>query len=62
MMKDKGHLFKGAPAFPFHAQVREAVAPFIYEAIVGSLTPEEALDQAAAAAEAELAKLGYGAN
>ena len=62
MMKDQGHLFKGAPAFPFHAQVREAVAPFIYEAIVGSLTPEEALDQAAAAAEAELAKLGYGAN
>ena len=39
--------------------MREAVAPFIYEAIVGNITPEDALDQAAAAAEAELQQLGY---
>ena len=62
LMRDKGYLFKGAPEFPFHAQVREAVAPFIYEAIVGTMTPEDALDQAAAAAEAEMKNLGYGAN
>ncbi|MHA7774722.1 ABC transporter substrate-binding protein [Roseibium sp. M-1] len=60
LMKDKGYLFKGAPEYPFHAQVREAVAPFIYEAIIGSMSPEEALDKAAAAADAELKQLGYG--
>lgn len=59
-MKDQGYLYKGAPAFPFHAQVREIVAPFIYEAIAGNITPQEALDSAAAAAEAEMANLGYG--
>ena len=59
MMKNDGPLFKGAPAFPFHNQVREAVAPFIYEAITGELQPDEALDKAAAAADAELKNLGY---
>jgi multiple sugar transport system substrate-binding protein len=59
LMREKGPLFAGAPPYPFHSQVREAVAPFIYEAIVGSITPEQALDQAAAAAEAELQQLGY---
>jgi multiple sugar transport system substrate-binding protein len=60
LMRDKGYLFKGAPEYPFHAQVREAVAPFIYEAIIGQLTPSDALDKAAAAADAELKQLGYG--
>lgn len=60
LMRDKGYLFAGAPAYPFHAQVREAVAPFIYEAIIGQLSPSDALDQAAAAADAELKQLGYG--
>jgi len=59
MMKNDGPLFKGAPPFPFHNQVREAVAPFIYEAITGELQPDEALDKAAAAADAELKNLGY---
>jgi multiple sugar transport system substrate-binding protein len=59
-MKDQGYLYKGAPAFPFHAQVREVIAPFIYDAIAGNITPKQALDSAAAAAEAEMAKLGYG--
>ena len=35
------------------AQVREATAPFFYEAIIGQITAEEALNQMAAAAEAE---------
>lgn len=59
-MREQGYLYKGAPEFPFHTQVREVVAPFIYDAIAGNLTPRQALDQAAAAAEAELARLGYG--
>ena len=58
-MKDQGKLFAGAPAYPFHAQVREATAPFFYQAITGDLTPQEALDKMAAAAEEELKKLGY---
>jgi multiple sugar transport system substrate-binding protein len=62
MMKDQGYLFAGAPAFPFHPQVREVVAPFIYQAIAGELTPAEALDQAAVAADAELVRLGYAAS
>ncbi|MCU0511565.1 MAG: extracellular solute-binding protein [Anaerolineae bacterium] len=60
MFKEQGYLFAGAPAFPFHAQVREVVAPFIYRAIAGELSPADALDQAAAAADAELVNLGYG--
>ena len=59
-MKDQGYLYRGAPKFPFHAQVREVVAPFIYSAIAGDISAQEALDSAAAAAEAEMAKLGYG--
>jgi multiple sugar transport system substrate-binding protein len=60
LMREKGYLFGGAPPFPFHGQVREVIAPFIYEAIIGQKTPAEALDAAAAAADAELVQLGYG--
>ena len=59
LMKDDGKLFAGAPPYPFHAQVREAISPFFFEAITGQLQPGEALDKAAAAAEGELTKLGY---
>ncbi len=59
MMKEQSQLFAGAPPFPFHAQVREAVAPFTWKAITGELKPADALSQAAKAADAELAKLGY---
>lgn len=59
LMREKGPLFRGAPPFPFHNQVREAIAPFIYQAITGELKPDEALDKAAAAADAELKNLGY---
>jgi multiple sugar transport system substrate-binding protein len=60
LFKDKGYLFAGAPPFPFHATIREVIAPFIWKAITGELTPSDALDQAAAATEEELVKLGYG--
>ncbi len=59
LMKDQGKLFRGAPPFPFHAQVREATAPFFYQAITGELSPSDALDQMAEAAEKELGTLGY---
>ncbi|MGL4647908.1 MAG: ABC transporter substrate-binding protein [Caldilineaceae bacterium] len=59
MMKDQGPLFGGAPPFPFHAQVRAVVEPFVWQAISGEITVSDALDQAAAAADAELVNLGY---
>ena len=59
LMKNDGKLFAGAPPYPFHAQVREATAPFFYEAITGQLSASDALDKMAEAAEAELKKLGY---
>jgi len=59
LMKDQGKLFAGAPAYPFHAQVREATATFFYQAITGELSPSDALDQMAATAEQELTNLGY---
>jgi multiple sugar transport system substrate-binding protein len=60
LMREKGRLFRGAPPFPFHAALREVVQPFIWKALSGELTPADALDQAAAAADAELVNLGYG--
>jgi multiple sugar transport system substrate-binding protein len=60
LMRDQGYLFAGAPPFPFHAQIREVIAPFIYQAIAGDITAADALDQAAAAVDAELPNLGYG--
>jgi multiple sugar transport system substrate-binding protein len=59
LMRDQGKLFAGAPPYPFHNQVREAVAPIFWQAISGELTASDALDQMATAAEAELTKLGY---
>ncbi|MFN3275500.1 MAG: extracellular solute-binding protein [Paracoccus sp. (in: a-proteobacteria)] len=59
MMRDQGHLFAGAPAYPFHAQVREATAPIFYDILTGSLEPDAGLDQMAAKAEEELTDLGY---
>jgi len=60
LFKDEGYLFAGAPPFPFHATIREVIAPYIYRAISGELTPEDALDQAAQAVDTELPTLGYG--
>jgi multiple sugar transport system substrate-binding protein len=60
LMKKQGHLFAGAPPFPFHTQVRDLLATFIYQAIRGELTPDQALDQAALAVDRKLVQLGYG--
>lgn len=59
LLREQGPLFAGAPPYPFHAQLREVIAPFVYKAITGELSPSEALDQAAKAADEELVKLGY---
>ncbi len=60
LLEEQGPLFAGAPPFPFHAQVREVIDPFIQRAILGELSPSEALSQAAAAVDEELDRLGYG--
>ncbi|MCB0055701.1 MAG: extracellular solute-binding protein [Caldilineaceae bacterium] len=60
LMREAGPLFRGAPPFPFHAALREVVQPFIWKTLSGEMTAADALDQAAAAADAELVKLGYG--
>lgn len=59
MLQDKGYLFAGAPAYPFHAQVREATAPIFYQILTGDLSASDGLDKMAAAAETELKTLGY---
>lgn len=59
MLKDKGYLFAGAPAYPFHAQVREATAPTFFKILTGDLSVSDGLDRMAAEAEAELVILGY---
>ncbi|PZX13760.1 carbohydrate ABC transporter substrate-binding protein (CUT1 family) [Palleronia aestuarii] len=62
MMRDDGALFQGAPPYPFHAQVREAVAPIFYSILTGSTGVDEGLDQMAERAEQELTNLGYRTN
>lgn len=59
LMKKEGHLFAGAPPFPFHTAVRDTISPFIHQAITDELTPAEALDHAAVAVDKELIRLGY---
>jgi len=59
LLEEEGPLFAGAPPFPFHAPIREVVAPYIYQAIAGELSASDALDQAAAAVDEELVRLGY---
>lgn len=59
LMRDEGVLFAGAPPYPFHSAVRETIDTYIHRALAGELTAEEALDQAAAAVNEELVRLGY---
>ena len=60
LMREKGYLFAGAPPFPFHADIVTLASPYIWKAITGELSVSDALDQAAAATDAELVNLGYG--
>ena len=59
MLRDQGYLFKGAPEYPFHAQLREATAPTFYQILTGDIEPGPGLDQMAEIAERELTDLGY---
>lgn len=59
LLREQGPLFRGAPPFPFHPQVRSVVEPFIWAALSGDQTPADALDQACVATEEELVRLGY---
>ena len=42
-----------------HGAGRGAIDPFIYSALAGEMTPEEALDGACAALDQVMADLGY---
>ncbi|MEW5957547.1 MAG: extracellular solute-binding protein, partial [Chloroflexota bacterium] len=58
LMKKQGHLFAGAPPFPFHVAIRNIIGVYIDQALTDKLTPAEALDQAAIAVDKELVRLG----
>jgi multiple sugar transport system substrate-binding protein len=60
LLRDQGKLYAGAPPFPFHASVREAMAPFYYKAIAGEITGDQCMDEMAKAGNEELVKEGYG--
>jgi multiple sugar transport system substrate-binding protein len=60
LMKEEGYLYGGAPPFPFHASLREVIAPYVWQAISGELDPDTALDKMARDADRELVRLGYG--
>ncbi|MFV0409511.1 MAG: extracellular solute-binding protein, partial [Paracoccus sp. (in: a-proteobacteria)] len=59
MLKDQGAIFGGAPAYPFHAQLREALAPIYYQILTGQIEADAGVDQMAQKAEEELTALGY---
>ena len=59
LMRDTGFLYAGAPPFPFHGAGRSAIDPFIYSALAGEMTPEEALDGACKALDQVMSDLGY---
>ncbi len=46
-LEQYGRLYRGAPPFFFHAVIRDIIAPYIHEAIRGTLSPGTALDEAA---------------
>ena len=56
-LKQYGSLYSGAPAFSFHAAIRDVIAPYIHQAIRGDLSASDALDRAAAKADQRLARL-----
>jgi multiple sugar transport system substrate-binding protein len=58
LMKEQGHLYAGAPPFASHVAIRDVIGPYIHQAIVGELTPAEALDQAAVAVDEVLDRPG----
>lgn len=59
MLREDGHLFAGAPPYPFHAQLREATAPIFFQILLGKISPKAGLDKMAEVAEKELKNLGY---
>ncbi len=50
-------VFRGSPAFCFHASMREIVAPYVQQVIQNNLSPEQALNKAAIRIDRLLARL-----
>jgi len=59
MLKDYGHLFAGAPAFPMHPVLNEIQMKWIVKAVAGEVTAAEACDEMAKEIDSALADLGY---
>ncbi len=60
LMKDKGHMFKGAPPFPFHKILMESVyLPNIVSAVHGNKSPKQAVRKLEKDVDNLLLKLGY---
>jgi len=55
--RNYSRLFAGAPYFPFHASMRDMVAPYIHQVIQGRMTPGDALDEAATRVDQLLSRL-----
>ncbi|MDH3674162.1 MAG: extracellular solute-binding protein [Anaerolineae bacterium] len=59
LLKEQGPLFRGAPPFPFHPTAQTTAQTSIWQALSGELSPSDALDQACAAVEEEIGRIGY---
>ncbi|HSV32365.1 MAG TPA: extracellular solute-binding protein [Atribacteraceae bacterium] len=59
MLRDQGHLFAGAPNLPMHRPLNELYFSWIARAVVGEVTPEEALDNLAREVDLLMVDLGY---
>lgn len=60
LMKEYGHLFKGAPEFPFHKMLIEGpYLKWISRVVAGDVTAEEALEKLAEEVDKTLVQLGY---
>jgi len=60
LMKRHGELFAGAPPLPDPASVRSVISTYLDQAILGTLSPSDALDQAAAAVDIIMAQSDAG--
>lgn len=60
LMKEKSHLFRGAPPFPFHKVLIEGpLMKWLHKAVIGEVDPETAVKEMAAEVDYNLYLLGY---
>jgi multiple sugar transport system substrate-binding protein len=59
LLEEQGPLFRGAPPFPFHPTAQTTAQTYIWQALSGESSASDALDQACAAVEEEIGRIGY---